>query len=160
MYKYSTNMNKNTVARPSKADRQAVVLEVVRRARIATQHGLVDALLRRGVSATQASVSRDIAELGLVKAGGVYRSGLPEGGGVAPEFPIRAWARRATPTGPNLVVLHCETGTAQKVALALDQKHLPDVVGTVAGDDTIFVAVASRAAGRRVARLLTDWMTS
>lgn len=153
-------MNKHTVARPSKGDRQAVVLEVVRGGRIATQQGLVAALLRRGVSATQASVSRDIAELGLVKAGGVYRAALPGTGGVAPEFPIRAWARRATAAGTNLVVLHCETGTAPKVALALDQKDLPDVVGTVAGDDTIFVAVPSRAAGRRIVRLLTEWMTS
>ncbi len=157
LYKYSAMMNKNTPSPVRKSDRQAAVLEIVRRERMTTQQDLVRALERRGLPATQASVSRDVAELGLVKVAGAYRAALPDAASPAPELPIRAWARRAIAAGSNLVVVHCDTGTASKVALALDQQRLPQVVGTLAGDDTVFVAVPSRTAGRRLVRLLQEW---
>lgn len=152
-------MNKNTSAPTTKPARQLAILEMVRLESIGTQQELVTALHRRGILATQASVSRDIAELGLVKAGGVYRAGLPAAAGAAgADLALRTWARRAAPAGPHLVVVTCETGTAQKVALALDHHQLPDIVGTIAGDDTVFVAVPSAAANRRVVRMIAAWI--
>ncbi len=151
-------MNKNTDRNGRKTERQALVLDAVRRKRVGTQADLVAALRRRGVAATQASVSRDVSELGLIKVAGVYHAALASPEGSNGEFPLRPWLRRATAAPPNLVVVHCDTGMAQKVALAIDQMRLPDVVGTVAGDDTVFIAVPSRPAARRVERQLRAWI--
>lgn len=156
---YSRAMNNHPDRIDRKRARQSLVLDVVRREAVATQEDLVAALRRRGVPATQASVSRDVAELGLVKVAGHYRAALAgdDGRGTG-SFPLRPWLREATAVPPNLVVVLCDTGTAQKVALAIDQQRMPEVVGTLAGDDTVFVAVPSRAAGRRLERRLRAWI--
>lgn len=126
---------------PHKQERQNVILELVATTELRTQGDIVKALAARGIHATQVSVSRDIVELGLLKAGGVYRT-APAGAGAAdPELPLRTWLKSAESAGPNLVVLRCEPGTAQGVARALDVVNPKGVVGTVAGDDTIFVAM-------------------
>lgn len=149
-------MNKYTDRKVRKSARQARVMDAVHQGRVATQQELVAVLRRVGVPATQASVSRDIAELGLVKVAGVYRAAGANGRGEP--FPLRPWIHRATVVPPNLVVVLCDTGMAQRVALAIDQERLPDVVGTVAGDDTVFVAVPSRTAARRLERRLRAWI--
>lgn len=141
-----------------KSARQTALLEAIARESVSTQHALVRALRRRGIPATQVSVSRDIAELGLMKAGGRYRPAPAEAGASDPESPLRTWVRRAEVAGPHLVVVRCDVGTAQRVGLALDGLALPGVAGTLAGDDTVFVAAVSEAASRRVVGFLRSRM--
>lgn len=128
----------------SKKERQTLLLQAVREQELATQQDVVRALKKLGVSATQVSVSRDINELGLVKASGRYQAALPQAQASDPDFPLRAWINSATPAGTNLIVLKCDPGSAQRVARALDElgPAAPDLVGTVAGDDTVFCAVS------------------
>jgi transcriptional regulator of arginine metabolism len=123
--------------------RHREILALLRRRRVASQGEIVDALTKRGVGATQPSVSRDLQELGIVKVGGRYvtpsvRSAPPEELAEATHF-----VRAVKPAGPNLAVVLTVVGSAQTVALALDHANFPEVVGTVAGDDTIFVATAT-----------------
>ena len=120
---------------------------------LGTQQEIVAALKARGIEATQVSVSRDIETMGLIKVGGRYRAGQGEAG-ADPELPLRIWVRSVASAGPNIVVVRCQEGTAQGVARCLDQSPPAGVVGTVAGDDTIFVAVASKDAGAAIVRFL------
>ena len=126
--------------------RRQAILDAVATQELHTQGDIVRALKKRGIRATQVSVSRDIEEMGLAKVGGRYRPGQGEEGPKDPQLPIRTWVREVAPAGPHLVVIRCDPGTAQGVARALDQGLLPGMVGTVAGDDTVFVAVASQRA--------------
>lgn len=146
-------MNSYSDPAERKRQRQSLVLELVALEPLGTQQEIARALKKRGVKATQVSVSRDLAELGLVKSGGRY---VP-GGTAAPAAstdPIAAFVRSAAAAGPNMVVLRCETGSAPRVGLALDQTTWPGVVGTIAGDDTVFVAAASAAEASRLIRLI------
>lgn len=137
-----------------KQTRQRAILDAVADGDLATQSDIVRTLSKRGIHAAQASVSRDIVELGLVKAGGVYRT-APAGVGVAdPELPLRTWVRAVEAAGPNLVVVRCDPGTAQGVARALDVVRPRGVVGTVAGDDTIFVAMRTTKDGTALSAYL------
>ena len=142
-------MNNYSSREERKSSRQTAILDVIARESLGTQNDLVKALRKRGVPATQVSVSRDIAELKLVKAGGRYQTGAAD-----PEMPLRTWVRSASAAGPHLVVVRCDSGTAQSVGLVLDKWTVPGIVGTVAGDDTVFVAVDGAAASGRVLDLL------
>lgn len=127
--------------------RRAQIVELLRTEEVETQDDLRRLLARRGIHVTQATVSRDIEELGLLKTRSGYR--LPEAG-VDP-------SARAQPTltivlkefltdvrqASNLVVLKTRPGNAHSVAAALDANPWQEVVGTVAGDDTIFIATGS-----------------
>jgi transcriptional regulator of arginine metabolism len=123
--------------------RHREILALLRKRRVASQAEIVTALRRRGVGATQPSVSRDLQELGVVKVGGRYltppvRQTPPQELAEATHF-----LRSVRPAGPHLAVVQTVVGSAQTVALALDHAAFPEVVGTVAGDDTIFVATAT-----------------
>ena len=152
MYTYSQGMNSYSDPAERKRQRQSLVLELVAQEPLGTQQEIARALKRRGVRATQVSVSRDLAELGLVKAGGRYVAG----GASAPAAaaPLTSFVRSAAPAGPNMVVLRCETGAAPRVGLALDQQGWPGIVGTIAGDDTVFVAASAAAEAARLIRLI------
>ena len=139
----------------TRARRRAVLLEVIASRDLGTQEELVAALRRRGIVATQSSVSRDVRDLGLVKVGGSYRANGAETA-AEPALAWRSWLRSARRAGPNLVVLRCDTGAAQPVALALDQLSTPGVAGTLAGDDTIFVALSEGTESHAAARLLQE----
>ena len=132
--------------------RRLKILEIVGERAIHTQEELAAALTQEGWEASQSTLSRDIAELGLVKANGIYRR--PTAATPAEADPDEAWIAegvlRYAPAGDNLVVLHTLPGDAQSVARALDRLAWPDVVGTVAGDDTILVAVDGSSAQRRI----------
>ena len=149
-------MNKYT----GKAARQSAILEAIASGDVATQNDLVAALKKKGVAATQVSISRDIAELGLMKVGGVYRPATAEGGASDPELPLRAFVRAVTPAGPNLTVVRCDTGTAPRVGLALDGLPLAGLIGTLAGDDTVFVACESASVQKSLVTFLTSRMTN
>jgi transcriptional regulator of arginine metabolism len=123
----------------SKTYRQGQILKLIRSKNIYTQDEMAAELKAAGIAATQMTLSRDIRELGLVKAPGGYREmSEPEGGlehlaALAKEFLHEV--RRAE----NLVVLKTAPGHASPVAVALDKEAWPEVVGTIAGDDTVLV---------------------
>lgn len=128
------------------ADRKArlrKILEIVATRAIETQEELAAALAADGFDVTQSSVSRDVAELGLVKLEGVYvraPAGLPLGADPNERRVARA-VLQVDVAGPNLLVLHTPPAEANAVAIALDRLAWASVAGTIAGDDTIFVAV-------------------
>jgi len=129
--------------------RRDLIRELVERNSIATQRDLVRSLKRHGFNVTQASISRDIAALGLIKLGGHYA--LPSASVVSkdPAKDIAARVRRIRKAGDNLVVLYTDPGEASVVALAIDFARWPFVVGTVAGDDTVFVACDGKSAQQK-----------
>jgi transcriptional regulator of arginine metabolism len=135
----------------TKADRQKLVLSLVGRMQLGTQQDLVDALEAAGCRVTQATVSRDINELGLEKETdplGRQRYVAPGGGRPGPRETLRSllhqFGRGAT-SAQNVVVVHCEIGSAPAIARALDRVRHPLVVGTLAGDDTLLVIAADSA---------------
>lgn len=135
--------------------RRELVLALVASRRIETQEELVEALRERGVAASQASVSRDVAALGLVKVDGRYAPPPPEvPTGDPREARVAAYLLAVASAGDHLLVLRTPPGEAPGVALAVDGLDLAGVVGTVAGDDTILVAVAGRKARESVSRRL------
>ena len=133
--------------------RQLKILELISTRPIHTQDELAEALVAEGWKVTQSSVSRDISALGLVKLNGAYHRPLRISSGQHPdERRIIEGVLTAEPAGEALIVLHTPAGDANRVAVALDRLAWPEIVGTLAGDDTIFVAVRDRAAQRRVLR--------
>jgi len=117
-----------------KEARQKKLLSLIQAKPIGTQQELRAYLERAGVSATQSSVSRDLEELGIVKHRGHYT--VPRSDGAA----TRGLLSLDT-SGENLVVARTEPGLASAVAVDIDAAALPDIVGTLAGEDTIFIAV-------------------
>jgi transcriptional regulator of arginine metabolism len=133
-------------AQTAKAPRQQLILSLVSRRRIGTQHELIEALAKAGCAVTQATISRDIRELGLVKTHDVLdrpRYAAPERGR-RPD-PREALAAVLSQFGhdavaaQNVVVVHSELGSAPAVARAIDRLEHPRIVGTIAGDDTCLV---------------------
>jgi transcriptional regulator of arginine metabolism len=127
--------------------RQAAIRDLLARAPVGSQTELLKKLARRGFRATQSSVSRDLREMHVAKADGRYV--LPEAlaaNGAPPAKPVQAFAaiRAIKAAGPNLLVVQTPPGSASAVGLAIDAARWPDVVGTVAGDDTLLVATANR----------------
>jgi transcriptional regulator of arginine metabolism len=135
--------------------RQLKILELVATRPIRTQEELAEALASEGWEVTQSSVSRDISQLGLVKADGIYaRPAATRLHDVTDPNERRLADSLLTvdPAGDALLVLHTPPGEAQRAANALDLLAWPEIVGTIAGDDTIFVAVVNAAAQSTVAR--------
>ncbi len=125
--------------------RHTQIREVLRAAPIATQSELRDRLARRGIEVTQATLSRDMEEMGVVKTREGYR--LPEVAAPAPPTQVslgvilKEFARDVRLAG-MLVIVKTHPGNAHSVAVALDAEGWPEAAGTVAGDDTIFIATA------------------
>lgn len=132
------------------------ILELISTRPVRTQEELAEALAAEGWKVTQSSVSRDIAALKLVKVDGAYHR--PARVAAPPEHPderrIAEGVLTADPAGDALLVLHTPAGEANRVAVALDRLAWPEVIGTIAGDDTIFLAVTHRGAQQRVLRQL------
>ena len=130
--------------------RRRAIVELVRRARVASQEELLERLAARGIEATQPSVSRDLRDLGVAKAGGRYvLAGEAGGGGAEALAGVVAFVRDVRPAGPHLTVIVTTVGAAQTVAIALDGAGFAELAGTVAGDDTIFAATRTAAEQRR-----------
>lgn len=147
----------------SKAQRQHQIAELLAHEEVTSQGGLVDLLAQRGVAVNQATVSRDLEELGAMKVrvpGGESVYAIPElpRSQIAPEDHLRRvlsdWVVETDRSG-DLVVVRTPPGSAHVVASAIDRNGLPDVLGTVAGDDTILVIGRSRR-GATVQRRLTE----
>ncbi|HXU46224.1 MAG TPA: arginine repressor [Thermoanaerobaculia bacterium] len=127
----------------SHRDRRRVILELLRNHRVANQLELVGLLAERGLEATQSSVSRDLRFLGIAKVAGRYVAPAPAGEGRSDLSAIVRFVLGARTAGPNLAVISTPAGGAQAVGLAIDGAGWPEVVGTLAGDDTVFVATAN-----------------
>jgi transcriptional regulator of arginine metabolism len=145
----------------TKGERQRLVASLVERLPLGSQRELLDALAGAGCTVTQATVSRDIRELGLVKrpdALGRPRYAAPPRRPVDPWTTLRSllgqYGRRAL-AAQNLVVLSCEIGSAPAVARALDRLSHPLVVGTLAGDDTCLAIAADAESAAALAGELT-----
>lgn len=122
--------------------RRAVIREMLSQGPVATQAALVDALAAEGFTATQSSVSRDLRELGAVKTARGYALGA-DGASTNHLEEVAGLLRDIGKAGSHLLVVRTAIGAAQRVALALDRDDWPGMVGTIAGDDTIFVATDS-----------------
>jgi len=117
-----------------KQERQQRILDLIRTRNIATQEELGDLLSKGGLVATQSSVSRDLDELGIVKTNGYYS--LPQN-----DNNNGLGLQTLEIAGENLVVAKCGSGLAQAVCVLIDRQRFDEIVGTIAGDDTIFIAV-------------------
>jgi transcriptional regulator of arginine metabolism len=149
--------------RLAKTQRQHRVARLLETAAVTSQAHLVELLAADGVVATQATVSRDLDELGAVKvrvSGGETAYAIPElpKDRVTPEDHLRRvlsdWVVEVAHSG-NLVVLRTPPGSAHVVASAIDRAGVDGILGTVAGDDTLLVIASERASGDRVARRLS-----
>ncbi len=140
-----------------KARRQAAIIDLVARDPIRSQEQLRQRLFIKGFDVTQATLSRDIKELGLVKraADGAYQSPPDDDSSTTGTDAARHHLQRALvdylagiEQSQQLLVLRTGAGEAQPLALAIDRAKLPDVLGTIAGDDTILVISRDHRAAR------------
>ena len=140
--------------------RQRAIAELIRRHAVASQEEVAERLSRLGFRATQATVSRDLEQLGAfkVRRGGGLAYALPGEAaartGPPLEAVIRDWVRSIEPAG-NLVVMKTPAGSAHIVGVALDRSELDDVAGTICGDDTLFVACRGAAEAKALAARLS-----
>jgi transcriptional regulator of arginine metabolism len=146
-----------------KMARQAALAALLRSRRVSGQAGLLEALHAKGFEATQATVSRDLDELGAVKVRGddgrlVYALPEPPAAAGVDERELRqvlALSLSAVVPSGNLVVVHTPPGHANVLASTLDRAGLPGLAGTVAGDDTVLLVCTERTSGRAMARQLS-----
>jgi transcriptional regulator of arginine metabolism len=132
----------------TRAQRQRAIAAILRSEPVASQEDVTERLLARGISVTQATVSRDLEQLGAVKVkrGGVLSYALPDQIGGADwsadrlERIMREWALSVESAG-QMVVIKTPPGSAHLVASAIDHAQLAEIAGTVSGDDTVFLAV-------------------
>ncbi len=139
-----------------KEKRQQKILNLIGAKRVGTQQELTESLLRAGVFATQSSVSRDLEELGVVKQRGRYV--LPQaarnGNGASAHGLLNLEA-----AGDALVIAKCEPGLASAVAVAIDRADVPEIVGTLAGEDTVFIAVREKKAQRSAIKKIWELLS-
>jgi transcriptional regulator of arginine metabolism len=119
--------------------RQGQILKLIRAKKILTQEELARELRAAGFEATQVTLSRDIRELGLAKTADGYREILPDSAGPELATVIEEFLLDVR-LAENLVVLKTGSGNANSLAVALDSEEWAEVAGTIAGDDTIFIA--------------------
>lgn len=135
----------------NKRQRHLKILELISSRAIGTQEELAEALEKAGWTVTQSSVSRDIAALKLIKVNGAYRRAPAGQSSTNPdEQRIKEDVLAISTAGTNLLVLRTPPGEANHVAIAFDRLAWPEVKGTIAGDDTIFVAVDGSAAQQKL----------
>jgi transcriptional regulator of arginine metabolism len=143
-----------------KKQRQKAILDLVRSHEIASQEELLEKLQGRKIEVSQSTLSRDIQELGLAKSGGVYtvmgaepvRASDDAVRRILREFVLDASAAQ------NIVVIKTGSGHASTVSQAIDEAAWPEVVGSIAGENTIFLAVRSKASGRDVVTRILEFL--
>lgn len=146
----------------TKFERQGTILRLVQERPLSTQAEVADALRAQGIDAVQATVSRDIAQLGLVKVrneSGRLVYALPGAADLRRlddlHAALRRWMGELVPTG-QLLVIRTPRGFAAALADAIDDALLPEVAGTIAGDNTVFVAGREGVTGAQLADELRD----
>ena len=145
----------------TKFERQGAILRLVEKHHISTQSELAEALHTEGIDTVQTTISRDIAQLGLVKVrngNGRLIYALPGAADLRRldqlASALRTWAISMVPTG-QILVLHTPRGLAAALADAIDESGLHEVAGTVAGDNTVFVAVREGTSAHELADSFT-----
>jgi transcriptional regulator of arginine metabolism len=138
-------------------ERRRVIARLLAQHSISRQSELVELLKAEGFTATQSSVSRDLRDLGAAKLRNGYS--LPErrevGNGQA-LAQVAEFVREIRSAGPHLLVITTAVGAASRVAVTLDRIEWPEIVGTLSGDDTIFVATAGATQQRRLRARLRE----
>ncbi len=136
-------------------DRRDAILRILRGDVVRRQGDLVRKLQREGFDVTQSSISRDLRDLGVLKASGRYVAPPDEVARANGDFGALAqFVRQVLTAGDSLIVIKTTIGAAGSVTVAIDKAEWPEVVGTISGDDTIFIATRSeRAQASLIARL-------
>lgn len=147
----------STSTRYDQQRRRAAIERLLRAETIGRQTELVARLSALGFAATQSSVSRDLNEMGVIKHSGRYmlpaRAAQEERNDLTS---VASFIRGVQPTGSHLLVISTAIGAAQRVALTLDRMNWPEIVGTLSGDDTVFVATLNQASQRRLRQRLGE----
>jgi len=128
-------------------NRLSIIADVIRSNKVSNQHDLKEHLKERGFDTTQSSISRDLKKLGVVKVEGFYKT--PS---IAPGESSKVDRLDATTAGDNLIILKTGPGNANRSGVVIDRANIPGILGTLVGDDTIFVAVANRQQQAKVLR--------
>jgi transcriptional regulator of arginine metabolism len=138
-------------------ERRGAIVRILRAGLVRKQQDLVRFLKKEGHAVTQSSISRDLRDLGVLKASGRYVLPPDELTRANGDFAMLAqFVRGLRRAGPSITVLRTTIGAAQSVAVAIDKAEWPEVAGTISGDDTIFIATANvRAQEELTARLRT-----
>jgi transcriptional regulator of arginine metabolism len=136
-------------------DRRNTILRLLRGGVVRRQNELAQLLKKHGFEVTQSSVSRDLRELGVLKASGRYLPPPDETARANGNFGvISQFVRGIKLAGPSIVVVRTTIGAAQSVAVAIDRADWPEVAGTISGDDTIFIATPDGRAQRQLVERL------
>ena len=143
-----------TLSHVDKGTRQDLILRLISERALGTQQDVVAALSDVGVEVAQATVSRDLAELGVLKVGNRYLA-LPHEPGAAGIEVLPSFVLDVT-SAQNMIVVHTRDGTAGAVANVLDRVRGLKMLGTVAGQDTVFAVASDNAAAEEVAGLIAD----
>jgi transcriptional regulator of arginine metabolism len=130
--------------------RRMVLAKIIREQVVGRQTELVALLRKLGVVATQSSVSRDLRELGVAKLGDRYVLPAASTQAKSDFSTLKQFVSARLTAGNNLTVLKTTIGSAQSVAVAIDSAQWPEVIGTISGDDTIFIATAGVEAQRQL----------
>lgn len=138
--------------------RQTEILSLLQSHNVRNQGDLVDLLEQKGIKATQSSISRDLRALGVGWIGGRYTLPAEHDERDPGVSEISHFLRAMRPAGAHLTVILTMAGAAQAVGLAIDRAGWPEVVGTMAGDDTVFAATASARDQRRLLRRLEAFL--
>jgi len=143
-----------------KKARQAKIVDLVREASVASQQELARRLMHHGLRAAQSTLSRDIREIGLVKIRGNYQ--LPGHDSRVPEErllrrTLRELLVRVASSG-NIVMVKTPPGNGHSLGVVLDSAQWPEVLGTVAGDDTVFILLKSARSGARVMKRIEEYL--
>ena len=138
-------------------ERRGAIVRILRDGMVRKQHDLVRLLKKAGLEATQSSISRDLRDLGVLKASGRYVLPPDEVARANGDFGTLArFVRQVRRAGPSITVLRTTIGAAQSVAVAIDRAEWPEVAGTISGDDTIFIATATRGAQEQLLARLRE----
>ena len=134
-----------------KSKRQQKILDLIAAQNIATQDELNERLEKAGVFINQSSISRDLDELGVIKVNGFYSKPVLQ------ENAKRFGLLGLDTAGDNLIAAKCEPGLASAVAVQIDREKFGEIVGTLAGDDTIFIAVKNKTDQKTVLKKLREF---
>lgn len=151
-------MHKPTIQPTPLVARREALRHILRGQPARRQADLVRELKAQGFDVTQSSVSRDLRELGAARINDRYVLADEGLAAPTPAGALAGFVREVLTAGPNLTIVKTTTGAAQSVAVAIDRDRWTEVVGTISGDDTIFIASADHEAQSRVvARLRTTF---
>jgi transcriptional regulator of arginine metabolism len=143
-----------TTSSADKGTRQNLILRLISERSLGTQGGVVSALADEGVEVAQATVSRDLAELGVLKVGNRYLA-LPHEPGAAGIEVLPSFVLGVVPA-QNTIVIHTRDGTAGAVANVLDRVKGLKIIGTIAGQDTVMAVARDAAGAEEVANMIAD----